>query len=98
MSPRHNGTRNNGLNKGGKSSTECYAFFRAYAAVELLFQFAKSHVELGYNLNITKYQLNYGRSFDDQFTDRKVQVSKDQEKAQSEKDSHSKNRGGKKPN
>ena len=28
----------------------------------------------------------------------KVQVSKDQEKVQSEKDSHSKNRGGKKPN
>ena len=27
----------------------------------------------------------------------KVQVGKDQEKAQSEKDSHSKNRGGKKP-
>ena len=33
---------------------------------------------------------------DDSFT--KVQVGKDQEKAQSEKDSHSKNRGGKKPN
>ena len=30
--------------------------------------------------------------------DKKVQVGKDQEKAQSEKDSHSKNRGGKKPN
>ena len=29
---------------------------------------------------------------------RKVQVGKDQEKAQSEKNSHSKNRGGKKPN
>ena len=28
----------------------------------------------------------------------KVQVGKDQEKAQSEKHSHSKNRGGKKPN
>ena len=28
----------------------------------------------------------------------KIQVGKDQEKAQSEKDSHSKNRGGKKPN
>ena len=28
---------------------------------------------------------------------KKVQVGKDQEKAQSEKDSHSKNRGGKKP-
>ena len=32
------------------------------------------------------------------FSDQKVQVGKDQEKAQSEKDSHSKNRGGKKPN
>ena len=32
------------------------------------------------------------------FLDKKVQVGKDQEKAQSEKDSHSKNRGGKKPN
>ena len=29
---------------------------------------------------------------------KKVQVGKDQEKAQSEKDSHSKNRVGKKPN
>ena len=29
---------------------------------------------------------------------KKVQLGKDQEKAQSEKDSHSKNRGGKKPN
>ena len=29
---------------------------------------------------------------------KKVQVGKDQEKSQSEKDSHSKNRGGKKPN
>ena len=30
--------------------------------------------------------------------DKKVQVGKDQENAPSEKDSHSKNRGGKKPN
>ena len=29
---------------------------------------------------------------------KKVQVGKDQEKAQSENDAHSKNRGGKKPN
>ena len=29
---------------------------------------------------------------------KKAQAGKDQEKAQSEKDSHSKNRGGKKPN
>ena len=32
------------------------------------------------------------------FFKKKVQVGKDQEKAQSEKDSHSKNQGGKKPN
>ena len=30
--------------------------------------------------------------------EKKVQVGKDQEKAQSEKDSHSKNQDGKKPN
>ena len=30
--------------------------------------------------------------------EKKVQVGKDQEKVQSEKDSHSKNQGGKKPN
>ena len=29
---------------------------------------------------------------------KKVQIGKDQEKAQSEKESHSKNQGGKKPN
>ena len=34
----------------------------------------------------------------DIFQSNKVQVGKDQEKAQSERDSHSKNRGGKKPN
>ena len=33
-----------------------------------------------------------------QLTHKKVQVGKDQEKAQSEKDSHSKNRDGKKTN
>ena len=33
-----------------------------------------------------------------QISSKKVQVDKDQEKAQSEKDSHSKNQGGKKPN
>ena len=32
------------------------------------------------------------------YLDKKVQVGKDQEKAQSEKDSHSKNRDGKKLN
>ena len=36
--------------------------------------------------------------FQEKEVDKEVQVGKDQEKAQSEKDSHSKNRGGKKPN
>ena len=39
--------------------------------------------------------LNFGKQL---VIFKKVQVGKDQEKAQSEKDSHSKNRGGKKPN
>ena len=43
-------------------------------------------------INITTQTNMYG------WFDKKVQVGKDQEKAQSEKDSHSKNRGGKKPN
>ena len=39
--------------------------------------------------------IDYGYSLE---PPEKVQVGKDQEKAQSERDSHSKNRGGKKPN
>ena len=35
---------------------------------------------------------------DPYYIQKKVQVGKDQEKVQPEKDSHSKNRGGKKPN
>ena len=42
-----------------------------------------------------KYQMNALAMY---YDPKKVQVGKDQEKAQSEKDSHSKNRGGKKPN
>ena len=45
------------------------------------------------NLIILKYDNSRHVKFHE-----KVQVGKDQEKAQSEKDSHSKNRGGKKPN
>ena len=44
--------------------------------------------------NVTDYDETSIVSLDS----KKVQVGKDQEKAQSEKDSHSKNRGGKKPN
>ena len=39
-----------------------------------------------------------GKIFIETIAIKRVQVGKDQEKAQSEKDSHSKNRGGKKPN
>ena len=43
--------------------------------------------------------INCTRSMNPRFkeTNKKVQVGKDQENAQSEKDSHTKNRGGKKP-
>ena len=55
------------------------------------------------------FTLGYGDNYSEDLTSvvlviliivmrKKVQVGKDQEKAQSEKDSHSKNRGGKKPN
>ena len=42
--------------------------------------------------------LTYSLSVSECFTCKNVQAGKDQEKAQSERDSHSKNRGGKKPN
>ena len=43
--------------------------------------------------------LDFSKAFDKVAHEKKkVQVGKDQEKAQSEKDSQSKNRGGKKPN
>ena len=50
-----------------------------------------------YNLNVMRQSacLVYKPIMVD---NKKVQVGKDQEKAQSETDSHSKNRGGKKPN
>ena len=47
---------------------------------------------MGHHLDINKH---IGA---DTLISKKVQVGKDQEKVQSEKDSHSKNRGGKKPN
>ena len=49
----------------------------------------------GYYSNITQVGNNYVIVI---VFIKKVQVGKDQEKAQSEKDSHSKNRDGKKPN
>ena len=48
------------------------------------------------NIQYTRYVLT---DYSDLYVfNKKVQVGKDQEKAQSEKDSHSKNQGGKKPN
>ena len=47
---------------------------------------------------MTKHQQRTSYVLLSGFNYRKVQVGKDQEKAESEKDSHSKNRGGKKPN
>ena len=47
---------------------------------------------------IRKYQTAKPIGYANVFKNQKVQVGKDQEKAQPEKDSHSKNRGGKKPN
>ena len=44
------------------------------------------------------HRVNHTQTNCDIWTCVKVQVGKDQEKAQSEKDSHSKNRGGKNPN
>ena len=51
-------------------------------------------------LGIPKQVLFWNNLFLDELlaTAEELQVGKDQEKAQSEKDSHSKNRGGKKPN
>ena len=66
-----------------------------------------SHTKLLFKLHqhgITQNNLSWikafllGRSQCVALEGEKVQVGKDQEKAQSEKDSHSKNRGGKKPN
>ena len=49
--------------------------------------------------NILEYLESQGVTNVKRFKIKKnIQVGKDQEKAQSEKDSHSKNRGGKKPN
>ena len=67
-------------------------------------KFYRRHYELisKYNVGL-KTLLSEGLSEPEFYGDlvyklKKVQVGKDQEKAQSEKDSHSKNRGGKKPN
>ena len=46
-------------------------------------------------LFLSKFSLTFFKSFQDP-SYKEVQVGKDQEKVQSERDSHSKNRGGKK--
>ena len=52
------------------------------------------HVYIILELNLCLIE-NISFIFSSLFYSRKVQVGKDQEKAQSERDSHSKNRGGK---
>ena len=52
--------------------------------------------EINQSINKTKYFTRENKIFHSRKLHEKVQVGKDQEKAQSEKDSHSKNRGGKK--
>ena len=59
-------------------------FYNANAVYNLILCFTIIYENLRNKRKITKNE--------------KVQVGKDQEKAQSERDSHSKNRGGKKPN
>ena len=59
----------------------------------------RTNEQNGFRMNVfLTLVFNDARHFVEIVFCRKVQVGKDQEKAQSEKDSHSKNRGGKKPN
>ena len=58
----------------------------------ILFERRMYHVRVAFLLRSRGVSVTYLYSYG------KVQVGKDQEKAQSERDSHSKNRGGKKPN
>ena len=55
-------------------------------------------VVLSFYVLVFKFLCGWRHMYVFMFLVKKVQVGKDQEKAQSEKDSHSKNRGGKKPN
>ena len=56
------------------------------------------YLEQGCTINGAYFAAKLRRVRQEIAREKKVQVGKDQEKAQSEKDSHSKNRGGKKPN
>ena len=58
---------------------------------------AVEHAVLRQLLFLSKFSLTFFKSFQDP-SYKEVQVGKDQEKAQSERDSHSKNPGGKKTN
>ena len=60
--------------------------------------FAPIHVHRLWVLGEAVLTCTHNQCFEQKYLNKKVQVGKDQEKAQSEKDSHSKNRGGKKPN
>ena len=65
-----------------------YAFSYSFFQIDCLWTLTAPW-DMIIELNITHFHI---------IQTEKVQVRKDQEKAQSEKDSHSKNRGGKKPN
>ena len=77
-----------------------FSLIRLYGNV--VYRVEKSYVDklvarypLHFNLLSTSPEFSIDQN---QFLFKKVQVGKDQENAQSEKDSHSKNRGWKKPN
>ena len=75
-----------------KNETDFNAEFKSYTK----FMFVRDPIER--LLSAYRAHLPHGMFHNHNYTFEKVQVGKDQEKAQSEKDSHSKNRGGKKPN
>ena len=56
------------------------------------------HVQYSHRISRYCHSMTFRQVYTSRDYYKKVQVGKDQEKAQSEKDSHSKNRGGKKPN
>ena len=76
------------------STEECQAIWGYYGA-----EVYDGHICV-HNLDTGSCSVscNIENRFFNIYNTEKVQVGKDQEKAQSEKDSYSKNRGGKKPN
>ena len=76
------------LHFGRKNSTENQP--------ECVFRGLRAWKDVDYVRTCRKRRTASAKQVAYQITGKKVQVGKDQEKAQSEKDSHSKNRGGKK--